>query len=110
MTGRIRWGILGCGRIAGKFAEVLRHVQDAELVAVESRSKANADAFGGTWQAPRRYSSYEQLANDNLVDVVYVAAPHNLHAETSILCLNAGKHVLCEKPLLYQCFPVYCNH
>jgi predicted dehydrogenase len=99
MADKIRWGILGCGRIAAKFADALRQVQNAELVAVGSRSKENADTFGETWQAPRRYGSYEQLANDKDVDVIYVATPHNLHAENSILCLNAGKHVLCEKPL-----------
>jgi predicted dehydrogenase len=99
MADKIRWGILGCGSIAAKFADALKHVNDAELVAVGSRSDANANAFGDTWQASRRYGSYQKLADDKDLDMIYVATPHHLHADNTILCLNAGKGVVCEKPL-----------
>ncbi len=94
----LRWGILGCGSIAGKFAEGLQFVPDAKLVAAASRSQEKADAFADKFGATGRHASYELLAQDPDVDVVYVATPHPLHAAHSILCLNAGKAVLCEKP------------
>jgi predicted dehydrogenase len=96
--GSIRWGILGCGRIAGLFAEGLQAVPDAELVAVGSRSAENAEAFGEKYGAARRHASYEALAADPDVDLVYVATPHQLHRESTLLCLNNGKGVVCEKP------------
>jgi predicted dehydrogenase len=99
MADKIRWGILGCGSIAAKFAEALKCVDDAELVAVGSRSDEKANAFGDTWHVPRRYGSYQRLSDDTDLDIIYVATPHPLHAENTILCLNAGKGVLCEKPL-----------
>jgi len=94
----LRWGILGTGRIAGIFAEGLRSVDDAELVAVGSRTDAAAQAFGQRFGAARRHASYAALANDSGVDVIYVATPHTLHKDTTLLCLAAGKPVLCEKP------------
>ena len=94
----VRWGILGPGRIARKFAGDLPYAPGAELVAVGSRNQANADAFGDEFGVPNRYDSYADLANDLEVDVVYVATPHPAHHEATILCLEAGKHVLCEKP------------
>ncbi len=99
MADKIRWGILGCGSIAAKFAEAIGFIDDAELVAVGSRSEEKANAFGDTFHIPRRYGSYQSLAKDRDLDIIYIATPHNLHAENTILCLNAGKHVLCEKPL-----------
>jgi predicted dehydrogenase len=98
MADKIRWGILGTGFIAKKFAEGLSVLKDVELVAVGSRAQATADAFGGEFKVPHRHVSYEALAEDPDVDVVYVATPHSLHRENSILCLEAGKPVLCEKP------------
>lgn len=94
----LRWGILGCGSIAGKFATGLQSVPDAKLVAAASRSQDKAGAFADKFGAPHRHGSYELLAQDPEVDAVYVATPHPMHAEHSILCLNAGKAVLCEKP------------
>jgi dihydrodiol dehydrogenase / D-xylose 1-dehydrogenase (NADP) len=99
MADKIRWGILGCGSIAAKFAQALGCVEEAQLVAVGSRTDANANAFGDTYHVPRRYGSYQQLADDKDLDIIYVATPHHLHAENTILCLNAGRGVLCEKPL-----------
>jgi predicted dehydrogenase len=95
---KIRWGILGTGRIAQTFARGLGVLPDAELVAVGSRSQATADSFGDTFNVPRRHASYAALAGDPDVDVVYVATPHSLHRDNSCLCLQAGKAVLCEKP------------
>lgn len=95
----VRWGILGPGRIARKFAEGLKAVDGARLVAVGSRDAARAGAFAAEFGAARAYGSYEQLAADPEVDAVYVASPHSGHCEHTLLCLNAGKAVLCEKPL-----------
>lgn len=94
----VRWGILGTGRIAGVFAEGLRQLHDARLVAVGSRSADSAAQFGDRYDVPRRYASYEALAADADVDIVYVATPHPLHHENSLLCLQHGRAVLCEKP------------
>jgi predicted dehydrogenase len=94
----IRWGILGTGLIATKFATGLGVLPDAELAAVGSRSQATADAFGDKFDVPRRHASYQALVEDPEVDVVYVGTPHSLHRDHSILALQAGKAVLCEKP------------
>ena len=94
----IRWGVLGPGSIARKFATGLQSLSDAQLVAVGSRSQASADKFGDEFGVPRRYASYAELANDPDVDAIYVATPHSFHQEHTQLCLRAGKAVLCEKP------------
>lgn len=98
MTEPIRWGIIGPGNIAKKFATGLTALPDAELVAVGSRTQAGADAFGELFGVPHRHASYDALAHDPQVDAVYIATPHSLHRENSLLCLEAGKAVLCEKP------------
>jgi predicted dehydrogenase len=95
---KVRWGILATGNIAHKFAEGLGCLEDAELVAVGSRTQERADAFAEQWGVPHRHGSYEALAADPDVDVVYVATPHPFHRDNSLLCLEAGKAVLCEKP------------
>ena len=94
----VRWGILAPGRIAHKFAAGLAAVDGARLVAVGSRDAARAVEFAKQYGAERSYGSYEELAKDPGVDVVYVANPHNFHKDSSILCLEHGKGVLCEKP------------
>jgi predicted dehydrogenase len=96
---RFRWGIAGTGMIAREFARDLALVPDAELVAVGSRGAASAAAFGDEFGVPRRHGSYEALAHDPDVDLVYVASPHPAHLAHTLLFLGAGKHVLCEKPL-----------
>lgn len=95
---RVRWGILGTGRIAEAFATGLSALPDADLAAVGSRSAAAADAFADRFGATRRHASYEALAADPAVDIVYVATPHPLHHANTRLCLEAGKAVICEKP------------
>ncbi|MCB9004618.1 MAG: Gfo/Idh/MocA family oxidoreductase [Ardenticatenaceae bacterium] len=94
-----RWGILATGNIAASMADALHTVDDADLLAVASRTQVGADAFGERWGVPRRYAGYAELAADPDVDIVYIATPHSFHAENIRLCLAAGKHVLCEKPL-----------
>ncbi len=93
-----RWGIIGTGNIAGQFARGLAVLPDAELVAVGSRSQSSADAFGDEFGVPHRHASYAALAADAEVDAVYVATPHGSHMDNSLLCLEGGKAVLCEKP------------
>ncbi len=97
---KIRWGILGTGAIARKFAEGLKLVPDAELLAVGSRAAKTAKKFADSFQIPRRYAGYDELANDSEVDVIYVATPHPFHMENTLMCLNAGRAVLCEKPFV----------
>ncbi len=94
----IRWGVLAPGRIARPFAADLALVPDAELVATGSRSRDRAEAFAAEFGGAA-HGSYEDLVSDPAVDVVYVASPHALHVEHTRLALEAGKHVLCEKPM-----------
>lgn len=94
----IRWAILGTGTIATKFAEDLQSLDGATIAAVGSRSRAAAEKFGARFNIPHRYSDYASMAQDAEVDCVYVATPHPFHHENTLLCLNAGKAVLCEKP------------
>jgi predicted dehydrogenase len=94
----IRWGILATGGIAAKFTEDLTRLPDAEVAAVGSRSLAAAETFAATHGIPRAYGSWQELAADPDVDVVYVATPHSAHHAATTICLNAGKAVLCEKP------------
>jgi predicted dehydrogenase len=95
---KVRWGILGTGAIARQFVQGLNSVPEAEVLAVGSRSRASAQEFADKRSIPRRHASYDDLASDPDVDVVYIATPHPLHAENATLCLRAGKAVLCEKP------------
>jgi predicted dehydrogenase len=98
MTEIIRWGILGTGNIAHQFARGLAVLPDAALVAVGSRAQETADAFAKEFGVPHSHATYETLAADPEVDAIYVSTPHPFHHENTLLCLNAGKHVLCEKP------------
>jgi len=93
------WGILGTGMIANVFAEFLPQSQHGQLIAVGSRSQATADAFGEKYSIPNRHDSYEAVLNDPEVQAVYISLPNSLHKEWTIKCAQAGKHVLCEKPL-----------
>jgi predicted dehydrogenase len=95
---KIRWGIIGLGAIAHKFATDLLTVNDAELYAVASRNQEKAHAFAEKFVAKKAYGSYEALANDPNLDAVYIATPHALHKENAIMCLKNGIAVLCEKP------------
>jgi predicted dehydrogenase len=92
------WGIIGTGFIARKMAEALSLVPQSKLYAIGSRNVDTARDFARQYKVEKAYGSYEELAGDPAVDIVYIATPHNLHYENTILCLNHGKHVLCEKP------------
>jgi len=96
----IRWGILGCGRIARKFASDLRLVTDAQLVACGARHAMSADAFAHEFSVKNVHHSYESLVNDNEVDVVYVATPHSHHYEHTMLCIDNNKAVKKHLPLI----------
>ncbi len=92
------WGILGTGHIAHQFARGLAHTPDAQLVAVGSRTQASADRFGDEFKVPNRHPTYDDLMNDPAVQVIYVSTLHPFHYENTMLSLEAGKHVLVEKP------------
>ena len=94
----VRWGILGTGGIAQAFAEDLQLTDSGVAVAVGSRSEGSADRFADKFGIANRHSSYESLAADPDVDVVYVATPHPMHHDNALLALRGGKHVLVEKP------------
>ena len=94
----IRWGILGLGHIAQKFAQDLASVHGAQLYSVASRSPQKASSFANQFHVPVSYGSYELLVKDPLVDAIYIATPHSFHKEHAILCLQYKKAVLCEKP------------
>jgi dihydrodiol dehydrogenase / D-xylose 1-dehydrogenase (NADP) len=98
MAKKIRWGILGAGNIARKFATGLKVVTGSELLTVSSRSIGRACGFAKEYGIPKTYGSYEEMIKDPEVDVVYIATPHTFHKPHTLLCLNHGKAVLCEKP------------
>ncbi|MFN7116340.1 MAG: Gfo/Idh/MocA family protein [Saprospiraceae bacterium] len=95
----INWGIIGLGRIAHTFAKDLAILDNARLHAVASRSLDNARAFADEYRVQHYFGRYEDLLNLPDLDAVYIATPHASHAELSILCLENGIPVLCEKPL-----------
>lgn len=99
MTKKIKWGVIAPGNIAQKFAESATALEEAEIVAVASRNPERAKEFAAKWSIPTTYDSYETLVNDPQVEAVYISSPHSFHAAQIVLALNAGKHVLCEKPI-----------
>ena len=99
MNTDVRWGILGPGSIARRFAGQLPSSATGRLVAVASRDGGRAAAFADEFGADRSFDSYEALLADPEVDAVYIATPHTRHAEWVIKAARAGKHILCEKPL-----------
>src|SRR5947209_6703163 len=98
MTKKVRWGIIGTGAIARKFARGLSESQTGELIAIGSRSPDAAERFAKVFPGITHHSYEEVLAHPD-VDVVYISTPHPMHAEWTIKAVEARKHVLCEKPL-----------
>lgn len=96
---RLRFGIVGTGTIAHRFANAIKNVPEAELVAVASRTKENAEKFGEEFDIPVRFDSYEKMAESDVIDAAYIAVPHSGHINCSCLMMNNKKHVLCEKPM-----------
>ena len=99
MSGKLAWGIIGTGAIAKTFAGALVTSKTGQLVAVGSRTQESADAFGEKFSVAKRYGSYEELLADSEVQAVYISTPHPMHAEWAVKAAEAGKHILCEKPL-----------
>ncbi|MBV8258117.1 MAG: Gfo/Idh/MocA family oxidoreductase [Actinobacteria bacterium] len=98
MADPVRWGILSTADINRKVIPPARESAKVELVAVASRDQARADAYAREWGIPRAHGSYEALLADPEIEAVYIPLPNTMHAEWSIRALDAGKHVLCEKP------------
>ena len=94
---RYKIGIIGCGHIAEKMATTLNSMPDVECYAVASRSRQKADEFASKWHFSKAYGSYEALADDPEVDLIYIATPHAFHFEQAMMCISKGKPVLCEK-------------
>lgn len=97
----IRWGILGAGTIADRFARAVNEWTSSTIHAVGARSMRGAQAFARTHTVPKAYEGYENLVTDSEIDAVYVATPHSFHSDHAILAIEAGKSVLVEKPLTH---------
>jgi predicted dehydrogenase len=95
----LNWGILGTGGIAKAFARGVAESQTGRLVAVGSRSQESAELFGSQFNVPRRHGNYESLLADPAVQAVYISTPHPHHKQWAIKSAEAGKHILCEKPI-----------
>lgn len=95
---KIKWGIIGTGMISSTFATALNSMEDSEIVAVASRSKEKAGEFADRFHIGKAYGSYEELAKDPEIEVVYIGTPHTEHKANAALCIINGKSVLCEKP------------
>ena len=95
----IGWGILGPGNIVRRFMNDLPRCKGVKLAAVGSRSANKAKEFADQYHFEKSWGSYEELIRDESVDIIYVATPHPFHREQAILCMEAGKAVLCEKPV-----------
>jgi len=96
---KIKWGIIGLGNIASQFAADLLLIENAELTAVASRDIVKANEFAEKFNSTKAYDSYDLLFEDPEVEIIYIATPHNSHAELSIKAMQSRKHVLCEKPM-----------
>ncbi|MBI3923079.1 MAG: aldo/keto reductase [Armatimonadetes bacterium] len=99
MTDKLGWGILGTGGIARAFAKAVNESSAGKLIGVGSRTQDTADNFGEEYGIPHRYRCYDALLEDGEVAAVYISLPNHLHAEWTIKGAQAGKHILCEKPL-----------
>ena len=96
---KIRFGIVGTGNIAHRFASAIKNTPCAQLAAVASRTKEGAAAFSREFDIPQSFDSYEAMAQSGCIDAAYIAVPHSAHITCSMLMMNGGKHVLCEKPM-----------
>lgn len=98
--GGLRWGILGTASIAPALVSALGESERSTLVAIASRNLRKAEDFALSYTIPRFYGSYEELVDDPSIDVLYIPVPNKMHGEWTVRALTAGKHVLCEKPLV----------
>src|SRR3982751_3768396 len=95
----VKWGIVSTANINRNVIPGAHASDKVELLAVASREQGKADAYAREWEIPRAYGSYDELVGDSDVGGVYISLPNTLHCEWSIKAMEAGKHVLCEKPL-----------
>ena len=102
----IHWGIIGLGKIAEKFATDMQKVSNSKIYAVASRTLEKAETFAKKHQATMAYGNYEELLSDPKIDAIYIATPHSLHKENTLMCLQNNIPVLCEKPLALNRFDV----
>jgi hypothetical protein len=95
----VKWGILTSGKICNDFCIALSTLPQAKIHAVAARSIESASAFAARFDIPKAYGSYAELAADPEIDIIYIGSPHNYHKGHALLCIENGKHVLCEKPM-----------
>ncbi|MGP9501154.1 Gfo/Idh/MocA family protein [Specibacter sp. AOP5-B1-6] len=95
----LRWGIMGPGWIAEQFTQSVQAHTEQVIAAVASRSLKRAEAFADAFRVPEAYGSYAELAAASDIDIIYICTPHNFHHQGAVLALDAGKHVLIEKPI-----------
>lgn len=98
-TEKVKWGIIGLGNIAHQFAKELMLVEGTLITAVASRNLGKAQEFADKYNCKKAYASYDEIINDDEIDILYIATPHDSHAALTIKALQNNKHVLCEKPI-----------
>jgi predicted dehydrogenase len=106
MKKKYKWGILAPGKMSAKFTKGLRLLDNVELYAVGSRDLQRSKKFADEYGFKKYYGSYEELAADEAVDIIYIASPHSHHYEHTMLCLNHKKAVLCEKAFALNSYEV----
>ena len=99
MAATLRWGLLGTAQINRRLIPAMRAARRSTIAAVASRDRARAEAYAAEWQIPAAHTGYDTLIRDPAIDAVYISLPNTLHVEWTLRALDAGKHVLCEKPL-----------
>jgi xylose dehydrogenase (NAD/NADP) len=99
LPGALRWGLLGTAHINRRLIPAMRATRRSVVAAVASRDPERARAYAAEWQIPTAHGSYDQMLRDAAIDAVYIPLPNALHVEWTLRALDAGKHVLCEKPL-----------
>lgn len=97
---KLNWGIVSAGRISEQFVSDLAFVENSRVLGVAARKVADAQAFAKKHEIERTYEGYQALFDDPDIDIVYIGTPHTAHFQNCVDALNAGKHVLCEKPLV----------
>lgn len=95
---KVRWGLLSTAKINRRLIPAIQASPRGALAAVASRSQVNAAAYAQEWEIPLAFGSYQAMLNSDQIDAIYISLPNHLHAEWTIKALQAGKHVLCEKP------------
>ena len=95
----VKWGIISTADINRKVIPGAKESPKVDLVGVASRDRARAEEYARTWEIERAYGSYDELLADPEIEAVYISLPNTMHCEWSIRAVEAGKHVLCEKPL-----------